>query len=44
MKRQIKEIEKKLQQHKKKPTLSDDEFWEISDRLTELTEMLKNSS
>merc|ERR1712137_302782 len=44
MKKQIKDIEKKLQQHKKKPTLSDDEFWEISDRLTELTEMLKNSS
>merc|ERR1712125_57013 len=40
MKKMIKEIEKKLQQHKKKPTLSDDEFWEISDRLTELTEML----
>merc|ERR1712184_96956 len=43
MKKQIKDIEKKLQQHKKKPTLSDDEFWEISDRLTELTEMLANS-
>merc|ERR1712113_1078261 len=44
MKKQIKEIEKKLKEHKKKPNLSDDEFWEMSDRLTELTEMLKNSN
>jgi len=41
MKKQIKEIEKKLKEHKKKPNLSDDEFWELSDRLTELTEMLQ---
>merc|ERR1712110_56152 len=44
MKKQIKEIERKLKEHKKKPNLSDDEFWEMSDRLTELTEMLKNSN
>lgn len=43
MKKQIKEIEKKLKDHKKKPNLSDDEFWELSDRLTELTEMLQAS-
>merc|ERR1712226_1296966 len=41
MKKLIKEIEKKFKDHRKKPNLSDDEFWELSDRLTELTEMLQ---
>merc|ERR1712137_1306006 len=41
MKKLIKEIEKKFKDHKKKPNLTDDEFWELSDRLTELTEMLQ---
>merc|ERR1712232_821779 len=40
MKKQIKDIEKKLKEQKKKPTLSDEEMWELSDRLAELTEML----
>lgn len=39
MKKMIKEIEKKLKENKKKATLSDDELWELTDRLTELQEM-----
>merc|ERR1711879_603921 len=43
MKRQIKDIKKKLKDHANKKNLAEEEFWEISDRLTELTEMLANS-
>jgi len=35
-KKAIKEIEKKLKDHKKKNTLSDAEMWELQDKLTEL--------
>ncbi|CAD7944084.1 unnamed protein product [Amoebophrya sp. A120] len=39
-KKLIKEIEKKLKEHKKKNTLSDAEMWELQDKLAELkTEM-----
>jgi hypothetical protein len=35
-KKAIKEIEKKLKEHKKKNTLSDAEMWELQDKLEEL--------
>merc|ERR1711959_342514 len=35
-KKAIKEIEKKLKEHKKKNTLTEEEVWEIEDKLTEL--------
>merc|ERR1711916_343149 len=35
-KKAIKEIEKKLKDHKKKNTLSDAEMWELQDKLAEL--------
>jgi peptidoglycan hydrolase CwlO-like protein len=35
-KKAIKEIEKKLKEHKKKNTLSDAEMWELQDKLAEL--------
>ena len=35
-KKAIKEIEKKLKEHKKKNTLSDAEMWELQDKLNEL--------
>lgn len=35
-KKLIKEIEKKLKEHKKKNTLSDAEMWELQDQLAEL--------
>jgi hypothetical protein len=34
-KKVIKEIEKKLKEHKKKNTLSDAEMWELQDKLAE---------
>jgi hypothetical protein len=34
-KKAIKEIEKKLKEHKKKNTLSDAEMWELQDKLAE---------
>merc|ERR1712196_512948 len=40
IKKLIKDIEKKLKDHKKKNNLSEEEFWELSDRLAELKEML----
>merc|ERR1719203_2389354 len=40
-KKQIKELEKKLKDGKKKKTLSDEEMWEIEDKLNELKESLK---
>merc|ERR550537_1580293 len=36
VKKAIKDIEKKLKDHKKKNNLSDDEAWELSDKLAEL--------
>jgi RNA binding exosome subunit len=35
-KKAIKEIEKRLKEHKKKNTLSDAEMWELQDKLVEL--------
>merc|ERR1711957_430496 len=40
-KKQIKDLEKKLKDGKKKQTLSDEEMWEIEDKLNELKETLK---
>jgi elongation factor 3 len=39
-KKAIKEIEKRLKEHKKKNTLSDAEMWELQDKLAELKEGL----
>merc|ERR1712032_778209 len=40
-KKTIKDLEKKLKDAKKKKTLSDEEMWEIEDKLNELKEALK---
>merc|ERR1712039_347385 len=40
-KKAIKDLEKKLKDGKKKKTLTDEEMWEIEDRLNELKEALK---
>jgi len=40
-KKAIKDIEKKLKDGKKKKTLTDEEMWEIEDKLNELREQLK---
>merc|ERR1712048_129393 len=40
-KKMIKDIEKKLKDHAKKKNLSDEEMWELSDKLAELKEILK---
>merc|ERR1711941_109143 len=40
-KKAIKDLEKKLKDGKKKKTLTDDEMWEIEDKLNELKESLK---
>jgi len=39
-KKEIKDLEKKLKDGKKKKTLTDEEMWELEDRLTELKESL----
>lgn len=39
-KKAIKDIEKKLKEQSKNKTMTDDEMWELSDRLTELKEQL----
>merc|ERR1712125_163586 len=39
-KKQIKDIEKKLKEGKKKKTLTDEEMWELEDKLNELKEAL----
>merc|ERR1711985_52651 len=44
MKKQIKDIEKKLKDHKKKNNLSDEEMWELQDKLAELKDMLAAST
>merc|ERR1712217_82932 len=41
MKKAIKDIEKKLKDGKKKKTLTDEDLWEIEDKLNELKEALK---
>merc|ERR1711871_1560985 len=41
IKKEIKDIEKKLKEHKKKNNLSEEDAWELSDRLTELKSMLE---
>jgi elongation factor 3 len=43
IKKEIKEIEKKMKEHKKKNNLSEEDAWELSDRLTELKSMLEAS-
>merc|ERR1712232_424956 len=40
-KKMIKDIEKKLKDHAKKKNLSDEDVWELSDKLAELKELLK---
>merc|ERR1712146_121363 len=42
-KKMIKDIEKKLKEHAKKNNLSEEEVWEMSDKLAELKELLKAS-
>merc|ERR1712207_15566 len=41
-KKAIKDIEKKVKDNKKKKTLTDEEVWELEDKLTELKEQLKD--
>merc|ERR1711939_824129 len=41
IKKEIKDIEKKMKENKKKNNLSEEDVWELSDRLTELKEMLE---
>jgi len=41
MKKAIKDLEKKLKDGKKKKTLTDEDMWELEDKLTELKEKLK---
>merc|ERR1711934_1129084 len=43
IKKEIKDIEKKMKEHKKKNNLSEEDAWELSDRLTELKSMLEAS-
>merc|ERR1711879_1079072 len=40
-KKTIKDIEKKLKEGKKKKTLTDEEMWELEDKLNELKDSLK---
>jgi len=42
IKKLIKEIEKKLKDHKKKSNLSEEEVWEIGDKLAELKDQLES--
>merc|ERR1712139_649981 len=44
IKKNIKDIEKKLKDHKKKNNLSDEEMWELTDRLAELKDMLESQT
>merc|ERR1712193_48464 len=43
-KRMIKDIEKKLKDHAKKNNLSEEEMWELTDKLAELKELLKEKA
>merc|ERR1712151_1216838 len=42
IKKLIKEIEKKLKDHKKKNNLSEEEVWEMSDKLADLKDLLES--
>merc|ERR1712178_344843 len=42
-KKAIKDIEKKIKDNKKKKTLTDEELWEIEDKLNELKEQLQDA-
>jgi elongation factor 3 len=42
-KKMIKEVEKKLKEHAKKKNLSEEEQWELSDKLAELKEIIKEA-
>merc|ERR1711982_6213 len=44
VKKQIKEVEKKLKDHKKKNNLSDEDAWELEDKLVALKDMLEAQS
>merc|ERR1712007_219308 len=41
IKKQLKEVEKKLKDHKKKNNLSDEDAWELEDKLVALKDMLE---
>merc|ERR1740123_1149756 len=41
IKKAIKEVEKKLKDNKKKPTLSEEQMWELDDKLAELKQQLE---
>merc|ERR1712193_557746 len=43
-KRMIKDVEKKLKDHAKKNNLSEEEMWELTDKLAELKELLKEKA
>merc|ERR1712046_487041 len=43
IKKEIKDIEKKMKENKKKNNLSEEDVWEIGDRLAELKSMLEAS-
>merc|ERR1712193_123302 len=43
-KRMIKDIEKKMKDHSKKNNLSEEEMWELTDKLAELKELLKEKA
>merc|ERR1712127_929587 len=42
-KKKIKDLEKKIKEAKKKKTMSDEEIWEMEDKLNELKEQLKSA-
>jgi hypothetical protein len=44
IKKEVKDIEKKLAANKKKKNLDDEEMWALTDRLEELKNMLTQSS
>jgi len=44
IKKAIKDAEKKLKDHKKKNNLSEDEAWELQDKLAELASALEGQS
>merc|ERR1712224_296985 len=44
IKKAIKDVEKKLKDNKKKNTLSEEDVWELDDKLAELKQMLEASA
>merc|ERR1711920_678150 len=44
IKKAIKDVEKKLKDHKKKNNLSEEDVWELQDKLAELTSALEGQS